>query len=214
MQAHSGKRLFSNFRRKLAFVAIQKRSGKETVIKWWQLGKTLAFNCFVFLQWSCIMPGDISVLVSLWAGTSSRESCVRLLMGERWGGCPDTSVRCFGSVFWATVTGFSCWHRGICELQLPGRILGTAPKPPTGSEQVLCSESEAGWEDAAFKACMQDGEGDLCEEDISSVRLRAWRDPLLPTLGESAGQLLVLVQSQEKGDCCLSPLLPWASSSF
>lgn len=29
------------------------------------------------------MPGDVSVLVSLWAGTSGRESCVRLLMGER-----------------------------------------------------------------------------------------------------------------------------------
>lgn len=28
--------------------------------------------------------------------------------------------------------------------RLPGRILGTTPKPMTGSEQALCSESEVG----------------------------------------------------------------------
>lgn len=91
---------------------------------------------------------------------------------------------------------------------------GSGNSIKTHDRQILCSESEVCWEDAVLKAPPQDGEGDLCENVVSSVRFRAWWGPSpARTLGESVGQLLVLVKSQEKGGCCLLPP-PWASSSF
>lgn len=100
---------------------------------------------------------------------------------------------------------------GSVSSSFPAGFLGIALNPTAHSKRVLCSvRSRQRW---CSSPRLHPRQGwDVCEK-VFHVRFRAWGDLPASMLGESAAQLLLLVESQEKGDHCCSPA-PWASSSF
>lgn len=165
---------------------------------------------FVFLQISCLSDRWqlYLSLCRLLRAAGRMNSCCSWERGE---GLPRYSSLVLLQHFEMELEDFPDRVEGSVSSSFPAGFLGIALNPTAHSKRVLCSvRSRQRW---CSSPRLQPRQGWDLREKVFHVRFRAWGDLPASMLGESAAQLLLLVESQKKGDHCCSPA-PWASSSF